>query len=86
VTTYADVTMANDAAGAGSLTLSFKAVASQTVDIFEPKLSYMEMKAQVEAGMPATTDIAALGTYYAAQGAVALGLSAAAGLVAASLY
>ena len=78
--------MANDAAGAGSLTLSFKAVASQTVDIFEPKLSYMEMKAQVEAGMPATTDIAALGTYYTAQGAVALGLSAAAGLVAASLY
>lgn len=45
VTTYADVTMANDAAGAGSLTLSFKAVASQTIDIFEPKLGYMEMKA-----------------------------------------
>lgn len=78
--------MKNDAAGAGSLTLSFKAVASQTIDIFEPKLGYMDMKAQVEAGMPATTDIAALGTYYAAQGAVALGLSASAALVAASLY
>lgn len=85
-TTYADVTMANDAAGAGSLTLSFKAVDSQTIDIFEPKLGYMEMKAQVEAGMPATTDIAALGTYYTAQGAVALGLSVSAALVAASLY
>lgn len=36
--------------------------------------------------MPATTDIAALGTYYTAQGAVALGLSVSAALVAASLY
>jgi hypothetical protein len=86
VTTYTDVTMANDAAGAGSLTLSFASVASQTIDIFEPKLGFMEMNAQVTAGMPATTEMASLGTYYTANGAMMFGVAASAAALLTTLY
>lgn len=74
------------ASESGSLTLSFASVASQTVDIFEPKLSHMEMNAQVTAGMPATTNMAALGTYYTANGAMMFGVAASAAALASTLY
>jgi hypothetical protein len=85
-TTKTSVNMANDATGAGTLTLSFASVASQTVDIFEPKLSHMEMAAEVKAGMPATTNMDALGAYYTANGAMMFGVAASAAALASTLY
>lgn len=84
--TYKDVTMTNDAAGAGSLTLAFASVASQTVDIFNPTLSYMDQAAQVKAGMPATTSMTALQTFYQANGAMMFGVAASAAALASTLY
>lgn len=70
----------------GNLVLSFKSVASQAVDLFEPKLDLMETKVKVDAAMPATTSLAAVGAYYTANGAMMFGVAASAAALATTLY
>lgn len=71
----------------GNLVLSFKSVASQSFDLFEPKLGHMEMKAQVDAAMPSVASMTALGAYYTANGAMMFGAAVtSAAAIAATLY